>query len=131
MVPRVLDGLGWELAVRQDRIEQGWAVLPLFDWRRVAEDQQIDSLPVNLREQLAITAQRIADTFEFGARVRERIAARGELEGDYYRSRAAWNRAVARFERTQADALRAGHLLATPWRPIRPTKASYPRGWVE
>jgi hypothetical protein len=117
--------------VRQDRIEQGWAVLPLFDWRRVAEDQQIDSLPVNLREQLAITAQRIADTFEFGARVRERIAARGELEGDYYRSRAAWNRAVARFERTQADALRAGHLLATPWRPIRPTKASYPRGWVE
>lgn len=54
----------------------------LLDWRRVAADQQIDSLPVNLREQLAITAQRIAATLEFGAQVRERIAAHSEREGD-------------------------------------------------
>jgi hypothetical protein len=103
--------------VGQDGIEQGWAVPSLLNWR-VAEDQQVHSLPVNLRQQLAITAQRIAATFEFGAQVRERIAARNEPERDYYRSRAAWNRAVARFERTQAEALRAGRLLATPWRPI-------------
>lgn len=108
-----------ELAVRHHRIEQGWALLPLLDWRRAGEDQQVDSLPLPLREQLATTAQKVSTTFELGARVREQMAARREPgDRDYYRSRAAWNQAVARFERAQADALRAGRLLATPWRPV-------------
>jgi hypothetical protein len=69
------------LAVREDGIEQGRAVLPRHDWRRVAEDQQVDRLPVHLREELATTAQRLADTFELGARVGERMAARNPPGG--------------------------------------------------
>ena len=104
--------------MRQDGTEQGETVPLLFDRRRVAGDQQIDRLPEHLRERSAVTAQRIASTFELGARVREWMAACSRREGDYYRSRAAWNRTVAEFERTQADALRAGRLLVTPWRPV-------------
>jgi hypothetical protein len=59
----------------QDGIEQGWTGLPLLDWRRSAEGQRIDSLPLHLREQLAITAQKVSGTLQLGARVREQMAA--------------------------------------------------------
>jgi epoxyqueuosine reductase QueG len=90
----------------------------LADWRQITEDREIDRLPVHLRQQLASTAERVAVTFALGAQVRERMAAGSGRNVDYYRSRAAWNRAVADFERQQADALRAGRLLAVPWRPV-------------
>ena len=93
------------------------AATVLADWRRAAQDQRIDRMPAHLRDQLASTAERVATTFELGARVRERIAARNGPEADHYRLRAAWNRTVADFERRQAAALREGHLLAVPWRP--------------
>lgn len=96
----------------------GQIVMWPADWRRGTEDSQIDSLPVHLREMLASTAEQVAVTFERGAKVRERIAAGSGLDVDHYRLRAAWNRAVADFERRQANALRAGRLLAVPWRPL-------------
>jgi hypothetical protein len=90
---------------------------PLADWRRVSEDQRVDGLPAQLRERLAGTAERVARTFELGARVRAGMATRGGAGEDHYRSRAAWNQMVADFERRQAEALRGGRLLAIPWRP--------------
>jgi hypothetical protein len=93
------------------------AALVLADWRRATKDQRIDRAPAHLRDQLASTAERVAVTFEHGARIRERIAAGNGPEADYYRTRAAWNRTVADFERRQAAALRSGHLLSVPWRP--------------
>jgi hypothetical protein len=68
-----------------------------------------------LCEQLAATAERLAATFEHGARVRERIAAGGGPKADHFRRWAASNRAVADFERRQAQALRGGRVLAVPW----------------
>jgi hypothetical protein len=109
-----LDGAGSE----QDGTERGRAVAARWEWRRSAEDQQIDSVPAHLREASAITALKVSATFELGARVRERMAARSTPDRGYHRSRAGWNRAVARFEREQADALRAGRLLPTPWRLV-------------
>jgi hypothetical protein len=98
----------------------------LADWRRATHDQRIDRVPAHLRGQLASTAERVAATFELGARIRERIADRNGPEADHYRLRAAWNRTVADFERRQAAALRDGHLLAVPWRPANkpPTRTS-------
>jgi hypothetical protein len=119
--------------VAQDGTQGGGAARQWLDRQRVAEDQQIGGLPAHLRERLATTAQSIAATFELAARVRERMAARSDPEGDYYRSRAAWNRAVARFERRQADAIRSGRLLATPWRrvPDRAHRRQLPTGRTE
>ena len=99
----------------------------LADWRRASQDQQIDGAPAQLRHQLASTAERVAVTFELGASIRERIAARNGPEADYYRLRAAWNRTVAGFERRQAAALRDGHLLAVPWRSATPVAPPRPR----
>ena len=76
---------GMGVAVRNGGTDDGAAVPPLFDWRRSAEDQRIDSLPEHLREQLAATAQRIAATFELGAEVRERMAAGSQHARDYHR----------------------------------------------
>lgn len=91
---------------------------PLADWRQAGEDQRIDAAPAHLRERLATTAEQVASTFAFAAQVRARMAGRGGAEADDHRSRAAWNRLVADFERRQAAALRSGRLLATPWRPV-------------
>jgi hypothetical protein len=98
----------------------------LADWRRPTQKLRIERVPVHMSDQLAATAERVAVTFELGARIRERIAARIGPEADYYRTRAAWNRAVADFERHQAAALQSGHLLPIPWRP-----ATIPRLAVE
>jgi hypothetical protein len=105
-------------------------VTVLADWRRATQDQLVDFVPAHLRSQLASTADRVALTFELGAGIRERIAARDGPEAEYYRLRAAWNRKVADFERRQAAALRAGQLLAIPWRPTIPPPPSgrSPRG---
>ena len=96
------------------------------DRRRATHDQRIAWVPAHLRDQLASTAERLAATFELGARIRERIADRNGPEADHYRLRAAWNRTVADFERRQAAALRDGHLLAVLWRPANkpPTRTS-------
>ena len=91
--------------------------MSLADWRRPTSDLRIDRAPADLRDQLASTAERIASTFELGARIRDRIAAVGGPRADYYRGRAAWNRTVSDFERRQAEALRSGRLLAIPWPP--------------
>ena len=91
---------------------------PLAGWRQAGEDQRIDAVPAHLRERLATTAEQVASTFAFTAQVRARMAGRGGAEADDHRSRAAWNRLVADFERRQAAALRSGRLLATPWRPV-------------
>jgi hypothetical protein len=99
-----------------DGSDPGWVGGPLADWRRVREDRRIDGVPAELRERLAVTAERVARTFEFGARLRAEVAARGGAWEDYYRSRAAWNQLVADFERRQAEAIRGGRLLAFPWR---------------
>lgn len=104
--------------MQTDGTEQARPLMRLADWRRVIEDRQIDRLPVQLRQSLASTAEQVAATFALGAQVRERIAAGSGSNVEYYRLRAAWNRTVADFERRQADALRAGHLLAIPWRPV-------------
>jgi hypothetical protein len=99
----------------------------LADWRRPTSDSRIDFVPTHLRNKLASTAERVAVTFELGARIRERIAAGNGPEADYYRLRAAWNRTVADFERRQAAALRSGHLLAVPWaRATAPPTATTP-----
>jgi hypothetical protein len=57
-------------------------------------------------------------TFTLAARVRGWMAGRDGADADYHRSRAAWNRAVADFERRQAAAIRGGHLLATHWHSV-------------
>ena len=107
-----------EPAGRDDGMEPGWVGRPLADRRGVRVDQRVDGLPAELRERLAVTAERVARTFAFGAQVRAGLAARGGAGGDYYRLRAAWNQLVADFERRQAAALRGGRLLATPWRSV-------------
>lgn len=91
---------------------------PLADCRLAGEDQRIDAVPAHLRERLATTAEQVASTFAFAAQVRARMAGRGTAAADDHRSRAAWNRLVADFERQQGAALRSGRLLATPWRPV-------------
>jgi hypothetical protein len=77
-------------------------------------------VPAQLRERLAVTAEMVARSFELGARVRATMAAGGGANQTYYRSRAAWNEMVDDFERRQAEALRGGRLLATPWRRVPP-----------
>lgn len=104
--------------MRDDGMEPGWGGRPVADWRRVRVDQRVDGVPAELRERLAVTAERVARTFALGAQVRAGMAAGGGAGEDYYRSRAAWNRLVADFERRQAQALRAGRLLAIPWRSV-------------
>ena len=98
-------------------MEPGWG-RPLADWRGMRVDRWVDGVPAELRERLAVTAEGVARTFELGAQVRAGMAARGGAGEHYFRSRAAWNRLVADFERRQAQALRGGRLLAIPWRRV-------------
>jgi hypothetical protein len=81
------------------------------------EDQRVDGLPAELRERLAVTAERVARTFAFEAQVRAGMATHRGAGEDYHRSRAAWNQTVADFERRQAEALRGGRLLGDPMAP--------------
>jgi hypothetical protein len=103
--------------VRDDGTFSNWAVLPLADWRSVRKDKPIDHVPAELRERVAATAERIAFTFEISAQARERMAEQGGPWAEHHLLQAARHRTLADFERRQAQALRAGHLLAAPWRP--------------
>ena len=100
-----------------DANPSNWAVLPLADWRRVRKDQTIEHVPAELRERIAATAERVAHTFELSAQTRERMAEQGGPWAEHHLLQAARHRTLADFERRQAQALRAGHLLAGPWRP--------------
>jgi hypothetical protein len=92
--------------------------VPLADWRRAAGERRIDAVPAHLRERLASTAERLALTFAFAAQVHARMAGASGAEAGHHRAYAAWHQLIADFERRQADALRDGRLLATPWRPV-------------
>jgi hypothetical protein len=100
-----------------DATSSNWALLPLSDRRRVWKDQSIEHVPAELRERIATTAERVAHTFEVSAQTRERMAEQGGPWAEHHRLQAARHRTLADFERRQAQALRAGHLLAAPWRP--------------
>jgi len=110
--------LGGELVVcEDDATASNWAVLPLADWQRVRKDQSIEHVPAEVREEIAATADRIANTFEVSAQTRERLAEQGGPWAEHHRLQAARHRTLADFERRQAKALRAGQLLAAPWQP--------------
>lgn len=100
-----------------DAISSNWAVPPLADWRGVRKDQSIEHIPAELLEEIAATADRIADTFEVSAQTRERMAEQSAPWAEHHLLQAARHRTLADFERRQAQALRSGHLLAAPWRP--------------
>jgi hypothetical protein len=108
--------LGGEQAVRDDASSSNWAVLPLANWRGIQKDRTIEHVPAELRERIAATAERIARTFEVSARTRERMAEEGGPWAVHHLLQAARHRTLADFERRQAQALRAGHLLPAPWR---------------
>ena len=91
---------------------------PLANWRRAAEDQRIDAVPAHLRERLATTPNRSPPPSPSPPRSAPGWPAAAVPRPTTNRSRAAWNRLVADFERRQAAALRSGRLLATPWRPV-------------
>jgi hypothetical protein len=103
--------------VRDDATSSDWTVPPLADWRRDRKDQSIEHLPTEVREEIAATADRIADTFEISAETRERMAEQGGPWAEHHLLHAARHRTLADFERRQAQALRSGRLLAAPWHP--------------
>ncbi|HEX8861779.1 MAG TPA: hypothetical protein VGC06_22285 [Actinomycetes bacterium] len=100
-----------------DASSSSWAIPPLANRRRVRKDHSIDHVPAELRERIAATAERLAHTFEVSARTRERMAEQGGPWAEHHLLQAARHRTLADFERQQAQALRAGHLLAGPWHP--------------
>ncbi len=100
-----------------DASSSSWGVPPLANWRRVREDQSIDHVSAELRERVAATAERLAHTFEVSAQARERMAGQGGPWAEHHLLQATRHRTLADFERRQAQALRAGRLLAGPWHP--------------
>jgi hypothetical protein len=98
-----------------DAISSNWAAPPLAGWGRVRKDQTIEHLPAEMREEIAATADRIADTFELSTQTRERMAEQGGAGAEHHLLQAARHRTLADFERRQAQALRSGRLLAAPW----------------
>jgi hypothetical protein len=94
-----------------------WAVLPLVDWRTLQKDHTVQHASAELRERIASTAERVAHTFELSAESRERMAEPGGPGAEHHLLQAARHRTLADFERRQAQALRTGRLLATPWQP--------------
>ena len=98
--------------MRDQRRPTRWVDLTLV--APVREDQSTGEVLAKLRERLAVTADRVAATFELSAKVRERMAARGGAAAEYHRMRGEQHRRIAEFERRQAQALREGYLLETP-----------------